>query len=138
MSETVGSAALRVAVMRLSRRMRQERGDGLSATQVSALAHLERGGPVGIGELAAAEKVQPPSMTKIVAGLVEAGLAIRSPHPQDGRQVLVSVTDAGRILLAAERRRRDEWLAARLAELHPQERRALAGALPVLQKLAES
>ena len=72
MTAPLGSA-LRISVMRLSRRMRQERTEGLSASQVAALATMERQGPLSLGELAALERVQPPSMTRVVTGLVDAG-----------------------------------------------------------------
>jgi DNA-binding MarR family transcriptional regulator len=123
--------------MRLSRRMRQERDDvGLSATHLAALATLERHGPLPVGELAAMEKVAPPSMTRVVGRLSEGGLVDRQPRPGDRRQVLVAITDTGRGLLAADRRRRDEWLSARLTELSPTELAALTAAIPVLDRLA--
>lgn len=130
------ASALRVSVMRLSRRMRQERSGALTATQIAALTALDRHGPLTLGELAAYERVRPPSMTRVVTHLVDAGLVTRTPHPTDGRQVLAAVTDAGRRLLAADRRRRDEWLAARLHELRPAELEVLRRAAPVLEKLA--
>src|ERR1700712_2107142 len=106
--------------MRLSRRMRQERDDvGLSATHVAALATLERHGPLPVGELAALEKVAPPSMTRVVTRLSDSG-------PGDRRQVLITITDQGRALLAADRRRRDEWLSARLSELSEDDLSALS------------
>lgn len=135
MTAPLGSA-LRISVMRLSRRMRQERTEGLSASQVAALATMERQGPLSLGELAALERVQPPSMTRVVTGLVDAGLAERMPHPTDRRQVLVSVTESGRQLLAADRRRRDEWLAERLRELPPKDLEILRAAAPILDRLA--
>ena len=123
------SAALRISVMRLSRRMRQERNDvGLSATHVAALATLERHGPLPLGELAALEKVAPPSMTRVVTRLTDLELVARSSRPGDKRQVLVTITDHGRELLAADRRRRNEWLSARLTRTaRRRSRRALAG-----------
>jgi DNA-binding MarR family transcriptional regulator len=135
MTAPLGSA-LRISVMRLSRRMRQERTEGLSASQVAALATMERQGPLSLGELAALERVQPPSMTRVVTGLVDAGLAERTPHPTDRRQVLVSVTESGRQLLAADRRRRDEWLAERLRELPQKDLEILRAAAPILDRLA--
>ena len=135
MTAPLGSA-LRISVMRLSRRMRQERTEGLSASQVAALATMERQGPLSLGELAAFERVQPPSMTRVVTGLVDAGLAERTAHPTDRRQVLVSVTEAGKSLLAADRRRRDEWLAERLRELPPKDVEILRAAAPILDRLA--
>jgi len=123
--------------MRLSRRMRQERDDvGLSATHVAALATLNRHGPLPLGELAAVEKVAPPSMTRVVARLADEGLVDRERKPGDRRQVVISITEAGVALLAADRRRRDEWLSARLTELSEDEVRALHAVIPVLDRLA--
>src|ERR1700712_1214257 len=123
--------------MRLSRRMRQERDDvGLSATHLAALATLERHGPLPVGELAALEKVAPPSMTRVVTRLSEGGLVDRETRPGDRRQVLITITDQGRALLATDRRRRDEWLSARLGELSGPELAALNEVIPVLDRLA--
>lgn len=123
--------------MRLSRRMRQERGDtGLSATHLAALATLERHGALPLGELAALEKVAPPSMTRVVARLAVSSLVDRQSRPGDRRQVLVAITEQGRRLLAADRRRRDEWLTARLGELPAPDLAALAEIIPVLDRLA--
>ena len=125
--------------MRLSRRMRQERDDvGLSATHVAALATLERHGPLSLGALAAREKVAPPSMTRVVTRLSTSGLVDRQIRPGDRRQVLVTITGQGQALLAADRRRRDEWLSARLADLPAGDRQALQKVIPVLEKLAGS
>ena len=125
-----------MAVMRLARRLRQERTEeAYTPSQLSALATLDRCGPLGPGELAAKERVQPPSMTRVVAALEAAGLATRTAHPDDGRQAVLSVTAAGRKLLAADRRRRDAWLARRLADLTPDEIETLRAAAPVLEKL---
>lgn len=134
------ASGLRVSVLRLSRRMRQERSADtpLSATQVAALATLERHGPLTLGELAGYEKVQPPSMTRVVAHLSDRGLATRGPSSRDGRLVVAEVTAAGRALLAGDRRRRDEWLAARLAELPASDVELLRAAAPVLERLAGS
>jgi DNA-binding MarR family transcriptional regulator len=132
------SAALRISVMRLSRRMRQERDVGLSASHLAALATLERHGPVPLGELAAREKVAPPSMTRVVTRLSDSGLVERQIKPGDRRQVLVEITPAGRALLAADRKRRDEWLSARLVELPPEDLAALERVVPVLERLAAS
>lgn len=125
--------------MRLSRRMRQERDDvGLSASHLAALATLERHGPMSLGELAAREKVAPPSMTRVVTRLSTGGLVDRQSKPGDRRQVLVEISPDGRALLAADRRRRDEWLSARLAELSAEDLAALQQVVPVLEGLAGS
>lgn len=130
---------MRTSVMRLSRRLRNEREDtSLTLTQLSTLGTLARLGPTTLGELAGAERIQPPSMTRIVSGLEERGLVGREPHDTDRRLVIVRLTDEGSELLAADRRRRDAWLNKRLRELTPDEREALRRAAPVLEKLARS
>ena len=133
------SSTLRICVMRLARRLRSQRAEtDLTLTQLSALATLDRHGPLTPGELAAHEKVQPPSMTRVVAGLEQRGLVTRAPHPTDGRQVLVALAGPGRQLLAEDRRRRDVWLAQRLAELTADERAVLQAAAPILERLANT
>ena len=117
-SDTVLASALRLSVLRLARRMRAERADtSLTLSQLAALATLERQGPLTPRELAAAERVQPPSMTRLLASLEGAGLVLRTGHPTDGRQVLLTTSEAGVALLREDRRRRDAWLAQRLREL---------------------
>lgn len=133
------SGVLRLAVMRLARRLRNERvSTDLTLSQLATLATLERHGALTPGELAAHEKVQPPSMTRIVATLASADLVVRAAHPTDGRQHLLSVTDAGTALLAADRRRRDAWLTRRLAELEPGEIETLRAATGILDRLASA
>ena len=133
------ASALRMSSMRLARRLRGERADsGLPLTLLAALATLDRHGPLTPSELAAHEKVRPPSMTRVLATLEADGLVTRTPHPSDGRQVLVSVSEAAHALLESDRRRRDVWLAQRLGELSAQERAALRAAAPVLEKLAQA
>ena len=137
--ETFLASTLRLAVMRLARRMRVERADNfLTLSQIAALATLERSGPLTPGELAALEKVQPPSMTRLVARVEELGLVARAAHPTDRRQVLLTVSERGLDLLAEDRRRRDAWLAQRMAELEPAEVAILHEAALVLDKLARS
>ncbi|ADP85057.1 MarR family transcriptional regulator [Frankia sp. AgB1.8] len=137
-AKTELASALRLSVMRLSRRMRQERSSSLTPTQIAVLATLERHGPMTLGEIATHERVQPPSMTRVISNLADSGLVARSAHPTDGRQVIAEVTEAGRALLEADRRRRDEWLAERLAELSDLEIAALRRAAPILERLAGS
>jgi DNA-binding MarR family transcriptional regulator len=130
------ASTLRVSVMRLGRRLRAERVvTDLSLTQMSALGTLDRHGPLTPRELAAHEKVQPPSMTRVLAGLEERGLILRTPHETDGRQHLVSLTADAKALLKEDRRRRDAWLAQRLAELTQEERDVLRAAAPVIERL---
>lgn len=133
------STALRVAVMRLARRLRQEGArDGLTPTKLSTLATVERRGPLTLGELAAAERVQPPSMTRTVVALEAAGLLVRSADPADGRVALVAVSRAGRQAITAIRRRRDAWLEVQLAALPAEDFETLRRAAGVLERLADA
>jgi DNA-binding MarR family transcriptional regulator len=136
------STALRISVSRLARRLRVERqADGLASlsdTQLAALAVLEKHAAMTPGELADHEKVQPPSMTRVIAMLEERGLVMRAPHPTDRRQVVLTVTEEGRALVVQARRRRDAWLSKRLKELTPDERAVLRAAAPVLEKLSQA
>lgn len=133
------ASTLRVGVMRLERRLRSERSsEGLTVSQLSVLGILSRKGPLSPTQLASAEKVQPPSMTRVVAALEDLGLVVRRPHDTDGRQSVIDLSPAGRALLAEDRSRRQAWLAGRLAELTPAERAALRSAAPIMQALAES
>ena len=130
------ASTLRVSVMRLGRRLRAERVvTDLSLTQMAALGTLDRHGPLTPRELADHERVQPPSMTRVLAGLEERGLILRTPHETDGRQHLVSLTAEANALLREDRRRRDAWLARRLAELTQEERDVLYAAAPVIERL---
>jgi DNA-binding MarR family transcriptional regulator len=134
------AARLGLASARLSRRVRREAlsgGDDLTASRLAALFTIEDLGPITLGELAAVEQVQPPSMTRIVARLEEHGLAVREVDPNDRRIARVQITDAGRATLARSRTRKDAFLARRVARLTPDERVALAGALPVLEALID-
>ncbi|WP_298328262.1 MarR family transcriptional regulator [Haloactinopolyspora sp.] len=133
------ASSLRIAVGRLSRRIRNEREDeSLTLNQLSALGVLERHGALPVGELAAYERVRPPSMTRTVSGLEELGLVVREPHSVDRRLAVVRITEAGLARTEADRKRRNAWLTHRLRELTPAEREKLLEALPVLEKLARS
>jgi len=132
------SAALRPSLLRITRVLRNQRVDlSVTLTHLSAMATLRKKGPMSAGDLAAHERVQPPSMTKVLAGLEEKGLVTREPHPSDKRQVIIALTPAGIDLLDSERRQRDAWLSQRLTQLTPDERAVLRDAIPVLDKLAE-
>jgi DNA-binding MarR family transcriptional regulator len=126
------------SVARLNRRLRQERQTDLTPTQLSVLGSILKLGPSTPSAIAAHERVQPPSITRTLTCLVDEGLALREPHPDDGRQVLISVSDKGDAVLAEERNRRDEWLAQRLADLTTAERKTLREATALLERLAES
>jgi DNA-binding MarR family transcriptional regulator len=138
------ATAMRISISRLARRLRVERlGLGgtetvLSDIQLAALAALERHESMTPGELADHEKVQPPSMTRVIAVLEERGLVRREPHATDRRQVILTVTDEGRDLVQRVRRRREAWLAQRLQELTPNERQTLRAAAPILEKISQS
>lgn len=138
-TETAVASALRLAVMRLARRLRGERSDSsLTISQIAALSTLERSGPLTPRELAAAERVQPPSMTRITASLEAAELVTRTDHPSDGRQVLLAASAAGAALVREDRRRRDAWLAQRLHDLPADDLEVLRRAAAVLERLAAS
>jgi DNA-binding MarR family transcriptional regulator len=128
---------LRLAVMRFSRRLRNQRVDtSVTLTHLAALSTLKRHGAMSPGELAAHERVQPPSMTRVVVALEERGLVTRTPHPTDGRQVVIGLTDAAERLLTEEARAREAWLSARLHRLTPEERATLRGAAAIMEQLA--
>ena len=129
--------ALRPAVMRLSRRLRQLRDPDLDlgSNQLSAMAVLLNSGDQLMGDLAAEERVRPPSMTRIVNGLEERGFVARRPDPRDRRQCLVTLTPSGREILLDNRQRRDEWLAVRVAELDDAEQATLRSAVALLDRI---
>ena len=128
---------LRLAVMRFSRRLRNQRVDqSVTLTHLAALSTLKRHGPLSPGELAGHERVQPPSMTRVVVALEGMGLVTRSPHPTDGRQVVIHMTPAAEELLGAEARAREAWLSGTLQELTAEERAVLREAAVIMDKLA--
>lgn len=131
------SAQLRPSLLRLTRVIRNQRVDmSITLTQLSAMGTLRKHGPMSAGDLASWERVQPPSMTKVLANLEERGLVRRDAHPSDRRQAIIAITDAGVTLLESERRSRDAWLSQRLAQLTSDERALLRNVVPVLDKLA--
>jgi DNA-binding MarR family transcriptional regulator len=135
------ASALRISVARLSRRLRSERdpdNELLPVGQLSVLGALFRNGESSVGELAALERVQPPSMTRTVNCLHAGGYVVRRKHDTDGRQVVVALSAKGEATLAGDRRRRDAWLARRLRELTPEERSVLRQAAPIIERLAHA
>jgi DNA-binding MarR family transcriptional regulator len=133
------ASELRTTVMRLARRLRNQRtDDSLSLSQLAALGTLSRHGALTPSELAAHERVQPPSMTRLLAKLEDAGLVTRTAHPTDGRQVLVAVSTEGLARIKADRRQRDAWLAQRMRDLPVEDLEALRRAAAVLGRLADS
>ncbi len=132
---------LRTSVMRLRRRLAYERhpDNSLSISLMAVLGWLFRTTDgMTLGDLARAEKVQPPSMTRTVAALESAGHVLRRPHPTDGRQSVITLTEQGREIVLADRRRRDAWLARLLADLSPEERQVLRAAAPILDRLSQA
>jgi len=128
---------LRISVMRLARRLRIEKTDeSLTFSQLSALATLFHHGPLSPTALAEAERVQPPSMTRIIAILEARGLTLRVAHPSDRRQSVIEISDAGRLVIEENRKRRTAWLVGALADLNDDERLALHRAAPLLERLA--
>jgi DNA-binding MarR family transcriptional regulator len=127
---------LHAASIRLLRLLRREDDDsGLTAPRLSALSVLVFGGPRSLGELAAAEQVRPPTMSRIVDALAAAGLVSRDPNPTDRRGVRITATEAGRALLLAGRARRVAALEARLAPLTVEERQVLQRGVEILERV---
>jgi DNA-binding MarR family transcriptional regulator len=131
------ASELRLAVMRLSRRLRQHAPADITQSQLSALAVIVRDGRLTLSQLAEAERVQPPTITRIVDALVKAGLVDRSPSEDDRRVAWVTPTAAGRTLIEATRKRRDAYLARHLRALSPEDHAVLAQAAVLLQRLTE-
>jgi DNA-binding MarR family transcriptional regulator len=130
------AARLHSASIRLLRLLRREDdSSGLSAPRLSALSVLVFAGPQSLAELAAAEQVRPPTMSRIVEGLVEAGLVTREVKPGDRRSVRIAATEEGRRLLDAGRERRVRALTSRLARLAESERRALTRGVEILEQV---
>ena len=126
---------LRLAIVRLARRQRQQSGIGLSQGLSSALAMIDVHGPLTVGELAALEQVAPPTVTRMINKLEDEGLVERENDPSDRRCVRVAITETGATRLAESRTRRDDWLARHLAALDPAERTALGAAIEPLEAL---
>ena len=122
-----------VRLLRMLRRQDDE--SGLSGPRLSALSVIVRAGPVSLAELAAAEQVRPPTMSRIVDGLVEAGLITREAKPGDRRSVRIEATQEGRRLLASGRERRVRALTERLNKIAESERRALARGIEILERV---
>jgi DNA-binding MarR family transcriptional regulator len=128
------ASRLRLAVVRLNRRLRAQRiHSTISLTQLST---LHKCGPLTPGELAAREGVQPPSMTRVISALEEYGYATRRPHPTDGRQAIVELSPAGLSYINEEVSAREAWLDERLAELTPEERGVLSRASEIIDRMA--
>ena len=131
------ASTLRLVIGRLDRRLRQHAIGGLTASQLSALAAIERHGPLPLGKLAKLEGVSPPTLTGIVGRLAERELVQREQDQSDARSTVVSVTDEGHRTLEAVRTERTAFLVRHLERLAPAERQALAAAVPILAGLLE-
>jgi DNA-binding MarR family transcriptional regulator len=131
------TSRLRLAVVRLNRRLRAQRpSSSITLTQLSALFCLYKCGPLTPGELAAKEVVQPPSMTRVIAALEEFGYVSRRPHPSDGRQAIVEITEEGSTHIQADISVREAWLDKRLAALTRDERDVLSRAAEIIDRMA--
>jgi DNA-binding MarR family transcriptional regulator len=131
------ASRLRLDISRMARRLRQEAGALLSPSQTAALATIERHGPLTPSELATRERVQRPTVTRVLARLEEGGLVDRAGDPDDRRSSLVSISPAGRSLLEEARTRKDAFLATRLESLGAEDRAALDRAAEILEDMLQ-
>jgi DNA-binding MarR family transcriptional regulator len=136
--EVIDVARLRVAIARLSRWLRRHELAGLTPTQLSALATVDRIGPLRLGDLAAAEGIAPSTLTRLVTVLEERGYVERCPVPGDARASTLAITSDGHAALELIREQSTILLAGRLRTLTDGQRAALAAALPALEQLGEA
>jgi DNA-binding MarR family transcriptional regulator len=129
------AARLRLAVTRLARKLRREAEPGITPSMLAALSSVDRQGPLTMSELCVVEQVQPPSMTRIVAALVDVGLVSRESDSSDGRVAWVTVTPQGRKLLDRSRGRKEAYLAKALRDLDAHELETLEEAAAILEGL---
>jgi DNA-binding MarR family transcriptional regulator len=129
---------LRVAIARLSRRLRRHELAGLTPTQLAALATVESAGPLRLGDLAAAERIAPSTLTRMVTALEELGYVKRCAVPGDARASTLIITASGHAALERIRQEMTAVLADSLLTLPPDQLAALAGALPALEQLASA
>jgi DNA-binding MarR family transcriptional regulator len=134
-SETELAPRLRLAITRSARRLRQEAGGALSPSQGAALATIARHGPLTPSELAARERIQRPTATRVLARLEETRLLLRAPDPADRRSSLLTVSPAGAALLEEQRTRKDAFLSERLEALGDGDRATLERAASLLEDL---
>jgi DNA-binding MarR family transcriptional regulator len=128
---------LRLAIVRTARRLRQEAGGELSPSLTAALSTVERHGPLTPSEVAVRERIQRPTVTRVLVRLEEQGLIARTPDPQDRRSSLVTTTEAGSALLAELRTRKTAFLAHRIAGLDAEDRATLARAADILERMLD-
>jgi DNA-binding MarR family transcriptional regulator len=131
------AARLRLVVMRLARRLRQQAPEALSPSQLSVLSTLESQGPLTPTEVAAAERVKPPTITRVVGILEDAGLVRRKSDPGDRRSSRVELTARGRELIERDRRRKTAYLAKQIAKLSEEEVRALNRAVELIERMVK-
>lgn len=137
-SERTLASALRLAVLRLNRRLRaQHPPSSVTLTQLSAMTTLHKCGSMTPGQLASKEGVQPPSMTRVISALEQIGYVERRAHPTDGRQAIVELSDRGLEYVNATISAREAWLDERLAGLSADERKTLCRAAEIIQRMAE-
>ena len=137
-STTELATEVRLIVGRLTRRLRQEAGGGLTPSQLSVLASVEQLGPIHLGALARAEGVAPPTLTRAIDRLEELGALQRTPDPVDGRAVRVELTRAGRAAINDLRSARVAFLAKGLASLSDEERFVVREAVRLLGRMLEA
>ncbi|MEA2475916.1 MAG: hypothetical protein QOC87_115 [Actinomycetota bacterium] len=130
-------ARLRLAVSRLARRLRQEAETGVSPSMLSALSSIERLGPCTLGELAAHERIQPPTLTRVVSRLHEDGLVERIPDPTDRRIIRVQLSTQGKSFIQRVRTRKNAYLSRKLRGLDMDELHAIETAVVALERLLE-
>lgn len=136
-SVTTIASELRIAVARTARRLRQESGLDLTATQAAALAVLDRHGPQTPSELATRERIQRPTATRLIARLEQRSLVVRTRDPQDGRVSVIALTDEGRELVVEQRSRKTAFLARRLQQLDRDDRELLERAALLLERMLD-
>jgi DNA-binding MarR family transcriptional regulator len=132
-NETAGR--LRFSIFRLSRLLRQQDDSPFAPAQIAALATIAREGPITLGELATHEQLTPPSITKVVVALEEAGLVERRRDETDRRVCRVVTTAKGRRQLETSRTKRTVWLAKQLQALPPEDLARMTDALDVIERL---
>jgi DNA-binding MarR family transcriptional regulator len=131
------AARLRLAVMRLARRLRQQAPDGISPSQLSVLSTLESRAELSLSELAEAERVRPPTITRVVALLEEAGLIRRTADPQDRRSFRVELTASGHRLIERNRKQKNAYLARQISKLSEEDVRVLDRAAGVIERMVD-
>jgi len=137
-TDLAGTAAhLRLVINRAARRMRQQAGTELSASNASALSSVELHGPLTPSELAEIERIKRPTATRVLRGLEEEGLVERTPDPKDGRSALISLTGEGRERLRRLRQRKNAYLARRMRDLDPRDVATLERSAEILERLLE-